>query len=103
VPPGDITSAQDRGLSSGVPTRAVVRDQHLGQLQVEMRDLEERLPRAEQNRLDACRAPEATQVDSVAYQRCQLWDQIVQQLSAEATTARKRFLRSVSGQGNTDR
>jgi hypothetical protein len=99
VPAADITDAQYRGLSPSLPGRAVVRDQHLGQLQAEMRYLEERLLRAEQNRLDACRAPEASQVDSAAYQRCQIRDQIFQQLSAEAATARRRYLRAVAGQG----
>ena len=57
------------------PTQPIVRDQHLGQLQAEMRYQEDLLSRAEENRLQACRTPEATQVDSVAYQRCQLKDQ----------------------------
>ena len=42
----------------------------------------------EENRLQACRTPEATQVDSEAYQRCQLKDQIYEQLKAAAAQAR---------------
>jgi hypothetical protein len=34
-----------------------VRDQHLGQLQAEMRYQEELLFRAEENRMQACRTP----------------------------------------------
>jgi predicted small lipoprotein YifL len=99
VPPADLADQQYRGLSPSVPTQAIVRDQHLGQLQAEMRYQEEMLVRAEENRLQACRTPEATQVDSVAYQRCQIKDQIYEQLKAEAAMARDRYLRAVSGRG----
>ena len=103
VPPADPANEQYRGLSPSLPTQVIARDQHLGQLQAEMRYLEEVLLRAEQNRLEACRAPEATQVDSVVYQRCQLKDQIYEQLKAEAATAKDRYLRAVSGRGGTSR
>jgi hypothetical protein len=99
VPPADLADQQYRGLSPIVPTQPSVRDQHLGQLQAEMRYQEELLFRAEENRLQACRTPEATQVDSVAYQRCQLKDQMYEQLKAAAAMARDRYLRAVSGRG----
>jgi predicted small lipoprotein YifL len=99
VPPADLADQQYHGLSPSMPTQAIVRDQHLGQLQAEMRYQEEVLVRAEENRLQACRTPEATQVDSVAYQRCQIKDQIYEQLKAEAAMARDRYLRAVSGRG----
>ena len=79
------------------------RDQHLGELEVDMHYREEVLLRAEQDRLEACRAPEATQVNSVVYQRCQLKDQVYEQLKAEAAMARDRYLRAVSGRGGTSR
>ena len=103
VPPADLADQQYRGLSPSVPTQAIVRDQHLGQLQAEMRYQEEMLVRAEENRLQACRTPEATQVDSVAYQRCQLKDQMYEQLKVEAAMARDRYLRAVSGRGGPSR
>jgi hypothetical protein len=103
VPPADLADHQYRGLSPSSPTQAIVRDQHLGQLQADMRYLEEVLLRAEQNRLNACRAPEATQINSIAYQRCQLKDQIYEQLKTEAAVARDRYLRAVSGRGGTSR
>jgi hypothetical protein len=103
VPPADPSDQQYRGLSPSLPAQAIVRDQHLGQLQADMRYLEEVALRAEQNRLQTCRAPEASQVDSVAYQRCQLRDQIYQQLTAEATMARDRYLRAMSGRGGASR
>jgi hypothetical protein len=102
VPPADPVG-QDRRLAPSSPEQAIVRDQHLGQLQVEARYLEDALLRAEQNRLNACRAPEATQVDSVAYQRCQFRDQIYEQLKAEVAVARDRYLRAVSGRGGASR
>jgi uncharacterized protein YdcH (DUF465 family) len=103
VPPADIADQQYLGLSPIVPTQPIVREQHLGQLQAEMRYQEEQLARAEENRLQACRAPEATQVDSVAYQRCQLKDQLYERLKAEAALARDRYLRAVSGRGGSSR
>src|SRR5262245_47424867 len=99
VPPADIADQQYRGLSPIVPPQPIVRDQHLGQLQAEMRYQEELVSRAEENRLQACRSPEATQVDSMAYQRCQLKDQIYEQLKAAAAMARDRYLRAASGRG----
>ena len=103
VPPADVADQQYRGLSPIVPPQPIVRDQHLGQLQAEMRYQEELVVRAEENRLQACRTPEATQVDSVAYQRCQLKDQIYEQLKAAAALARDRYLRAVSGRGGSSR
>ena len=103
VPPADLADQQYHGLSPIVPTQPIVRDQHLGQLQAEMRYQEELLFRAEENRLQACRTPEATQVDSVAYQRCQLKDQMYEQLKAASAMARDRYLRAVSGRGGSSR
>jgi hypothetical protein len=104
LPPADPSDPQYRGgLFPSLPDQAIVRDQHLGQLQADMRYLEEAVLRAEQNRLQTCRAPEASQVDSVAYQRCQLRDQIYQQLTAETAMARDRYLGAISGRGATSR
>ncbi len=103
VPPADIADQQYHGLSPIVPTQPIVRDQHLGELQADMRYQEDQLSQAEEQRLRACRTPEATQVDSVAYQRCQLKDQLYEQLKAAAAMARDRYLRAVSGRGGTGR
>jgi hypothetical protein len=103
VPAAVPSDQQYRGLSPSLPAQAIVRDQHLGQLQVDMRYREEVLLRAEQNRLRACRAPEATQMNSVAYQRCQFKDQVYEQLKTEAAIARDRYLRAVSGRDGTYR
>ncbi len=100
VPPA-LPISQERRLSPSLPEQAVVRDQHLGQLQADMRYLEDALLRAEQHRLTACRAPEATQVGSVAYQRCQLKDQLYEQAKTEVAVARDRYLRAVSGRGGS--
>jgi uncharacterized protein YdcH (DUF465 family) len=102
VPPAAPIS-QDRRLTPGLLEQAVVRTQHLGQLQAEVRYLEDALLRAEQKRLNACRSPEATQVDSMAYQRCQLQDQLYEQLRADAIAARDRYLRAMSGRGGASR
>jgi hypothetical protein len=102
VPPAAPIS-QDRRLTPGLLEQAVVRAQHLGQLETEVRYLEDALLRAEQKRLNACRSPEATQVDSMAYQRCQSQDQLYEQLRAEATVARDRYLRAMSGRGGASR
>jgi hypothetical protein len=102
VPPA-APLGQDRRLTPGLLEQAVVRAQHLGQLQAEVRYLEDVLLRAEQKRLNACRSPEATQVDSTAYQRCQLQDQLYEQLRADATVARDRYLRAMSGRGGASR
>ena len=99
VPPADPAHEQYRGLSPSLPSQAIVRDQHLGQLQAEMRYLEEVVLRAEEDRLQACRLPEASQVGSVAYQRCQFKDQLHEQLKAQAALARKHYLQAVSGSG----
>jgi hypothetical protein len=103
VPVADLGDQQYRGLSPSSPEQAIVRDQHLGQLQADMRYLEEVLLRAEQNRLNACRTPEATQMNSMAYQRCQFKDQVYEQLKVEAAMAKDRYLRAVSGHGGTSR
>jgi hypothetical protein len=103
VPVADLGDQQYRGLSPSAPEQAIVRDQHLGQLQVEARYLEESLLRAEQDRLTACRAPDATQMNSVAYQRCQFKDQVYEQLKSEAVMAKDRYLRAVSGHGGSSR
>jgi hypothetical protein len=103
VPAADPGDQQYRGLSPSVPEQAIVRDQHLGQLQADMHYLEEVLLRAEQNRLSACRAPEATLMNSSAYQRCQFKDQVYEQLKVEAAMAKDRYLRAVSGHGGVSR
>ena len=102
VPPADPVG-QDRRLSPSLPEQAIVRDQHLGQLHVELRYLEEALVRIEQQRLEACRTPEATQVNSLAYQRCQLKDQLYEQAKVEVAGARDHYLRAVSGRGGSSR
>jgi hypothetical protein len=94
---------QERRLSQGSLEQAVVREQHLGQLQAEARRLEEQLIRVEQERLQACRAFEASQVGSPAYQRCQLQDLRYEQLKVEVASARDRYLRAVSGRGGSSR
>jgi hypothetical protein len=99
VPVTDRGDQQYRGLSPSAPEQAIVRDQHLSQLQVEAHYLEESVLRAEQDRLTACRAPDATQMNSLAYQRCQFKDQVYEQLKSEAATAKDRYLRAVSGRG----
>ena len=71
VPVANPSEQQYRGLSPSAPQQAVVRTEHLGQLQADMRYLEEVLVRVEQNRLNACRTPDATQMNSIAYQQCQ--------------------------------
>ena len=103
VPPAVPADEQYRGLSPSLPRQAIVRDQHLGQLHAQMHYLEEALLRAEHNRLQACRDPEAAQVNSVAYQRCQFRDQVYEQLKAEAAVARDHYLRAVSGRGGLNR
>jgi hypothetical protein len=102
VPPADPVG-QDRRLSPSLPEQAIVRDQHLGQLEADLHYLEDALLRAEQARLNACRTPEATQVNSVVYERCQLKDQLFEQLKVEVAVARERYLRAVSGRGGSSR
>jgi hypothetical protein len=99
VPTADLADQQYRGLSPIVPPQPIVRDQHLGQLQAEMHYQEDLLAHTEEQRLQACRAPEATQADSVAYQRCQLKDQLYEQRKAATALAKARYLRAVSGRG----
>jgi hypothetical protein len=103
VPPADIADQQYRGLSPIIPPQPIVHAQHLGQLQADMRYQEDLVARAEESRLQICRAPEATQVDSVVYQRCQLKDQLYEQLKASAALARERYLRAASGRGGPGR
>jgi uncharacterized protein YdcH (DUF465 family) len=102
VPPTEPIG-RGRRLTPDLLEQSIARDQHLGQLEAEVRYLEDVLLRAEQNRLLACRTPEATPVDSMAYQRCQLKDQFYEQLKAEATAARERYLRAMSGRGGASR
>lgn len=89
----------DTKLAPSRPEQAILREQHQGQLREEMRRLDESVLRAEQDRLQACRATDAAQVGSIAYQRCQLKDQIYEGLKRNATLAKSRYLRAVSGQG----
>jgi hypothetical protein len=103
VPVADPGEQKYRGLSPSAPEQAIVRAQHLGQLQADTRYLEEVLVRAEQNRLHACRTPDATQMNSIAYQQCQFKDQIYEQLRVQAAMAKNRYLRAVSGHGGTNR
>jgi hypothetical protein len=102
VPPADPTGGE-RGPAPAHLEQTIIRDQHLGQLRADVRFLEEEQLRAEQQRLKACRDAEAVQAGSVAYQRCQLRDQIYQQLKGEAGLARQRYLREVSGSGGIGR
>ena len=102
VPPA-VPLSQERRMTPGVLEQAVLRTQHLGQLHAEMRYLEDALLREEQKRLNACRSPEAAQVASMAYQRCQLNDQLYEQLKTDATAARDRYLRTMSGRGGASR
>jgi hypothetical protein len=101
IPVTDLGDQQYRGLSPSAPEQAIVRDQHLDQLQTDMHYQEEVLSRAEQNRLNACRAPGATQINSMAYQRCQFKDQVYEQLKVDTARAKGRYLRAVSGLGGT--
>jgi hypothetical protein len=101
IPVTDLGDQQYRGLSPSAPEQAIVRDQHLDQLQTDMHYQEEVLSRAEQNRLNACRAPGATQINSMAYQRCQFKDQVYEQLEVDTARAKGRYLRAVSGLGGT--
>jgi hypothetical protein len=102
VPPADVTWPDQR-LTPSQPAQAIIRDQHLGQLRADARYLEEELFRAERQRLDACRHPEAVQVGSVAYHRCQVRDLIYEQLKDEMNLAKERYLRAVSGSGGSSR
>lgn len=102
VPPADQGSLEQR-LAPSRPEQATVRDQHLGSLHTEWRFLEESLYRAEQNRLTACRDPEAAQVNTLAYERCQLMHQVYEQLADQVAQARTQYLRAVSGSGGAGR
>ena len=102
VAPADPVD-QDRRLAPSRPAQAVVRDQHLGLLQVEFRFLEEALFRAEQKRLNACQQPEAALPSSLAYQRCQFADQLYERLKDEVARAREQYLRAVSGSDGSSR
>jgi hypothetical protein len=100
VAPADPTD-QDRRLAPSRPEQAIVRDQHLGELQVELRSLEEDLFRVEQKRLIACQQPEAAQASSLAYHRCQFADQLYERLKDEVARSRGRYLRAMSGSGGS--
>jgi hypothetical protein len=102
VAPADPTD-QDRRLAPSRPEQAIVRDQHLGELQVELRSLEEDLFRVEQKRLNACQQPEAAQVSSLAYHRCQFADQLYGRLKDEVARSRERYLHAMSGSGGGSR
>src|SRR5919106_4362277 len=82
VPPAD-PAGLDRRLAPSWPEQAIVRDQHLGGLHTEWRFLEESLFRAEQDRINACRNPDAAQVNTFAYARCQWKDQVYERLKDE--------------------
>ena len=94
---------QDRRLAPSRPEQAIVRDQQLGALQVELRFLEEELFRAEQKRLNACQQPEAAQVGAVAYHHCQFADQLYDRLKDEVARFKERYLHAVSGSGDSGR
>lgn len=102
VPPADPVGV-DRRLAPSSPEQAIPRDQHLGGLQADLRFWEEELVRVQQNRLNACRDPEAAQVNTLAYARCQLLDQIYEQRRADVDQLRVRYLRAVSGSGSSGR
>jgi hypothetical protein len=103
VPPPADPTGQDRRLAPSRPDQAIIRDQHLGQLGADARFLEEELVRAEQQRLTACREPEAAQSGSIAYYRCQVRDQIYEQRKDDVALARERYLPAVSGSGGISR
>jgi hypothetical protein len=102
VAPADPVG-QDRRLDPSRPEQAIVRDQHLGGLQVELRSLEESLFRAEQKRLSACQQPEAAQVSSLAYHRCQFADQLYERLKEEVARSKEQYLHAMSGSGGSSR
>jgi hypothetical protein len=93
----------DRRLAPTRPERAIERDQHLGGLRADLRFWEEALLRAEQKRIDACRDPEAAQVNTLAYARCQVLDQIYEQRRNQVAQLRVHYLRAVSGSGGSGR
>jgi hypothetical protein len=102
VPPA-LPNSGDRRLAPSWPELAVVRDQHLEQLRTELRAREEALARAAQARLDACQQPEAARPNTVAYERCQLQDQLYERLRQEVASIRTQYLRGVSGAGGPGR
>jgi hypothetical protein len=102
VPPGDPVR-ETMGLIPARPEQAIIREQHLGLLHTNARFLEAEVLRAEQQRLAACREPEAAQVGTVAYERCRLRDQLYEQLREEARLAKAHYLRAVSGHGGIPR
>lgn len=102
VAPADPVD-QDRRLAPSRPEQAIMRDRHLGGLQVELRSLEESLFRAEQKRLSACQQPEAAQVSSLAYHRCQFADQLYERLKGEVARAKEGYLHAMSGSGGSGR
>ena len=102
VPPADPVGL-DRRLAPSWPEQAVVRDQHLSGLRTEWRFWEEVLVRAEQDRIDACRHPEASQVNTLAHARCQWKDHLHERLSDQVAELRAQYLRAVSGSGAAGR
>jgi hypothetical protein len=90
-------------LAPSWPEQAVARDQHLGALKTELRFLEESVVHAEQNRVKACRDPEASQVNTLAYARCQFMDQLYEQLKDDIAPLRTQYLHSVSGSAGIGR
>ena len=98
VPVSDVGSLDTR-LAPSRPEQAILREQQLGQLREEMQRLDEAIFRADQDRLQACRTPDAAQAGSLAYHRCQIKDQITEAQKREASLARSTYLRAASGQG----
>jgi hypothetical protein len=101
--PVSAPAAVDPRVTPARPEHAPAREQHLGQLREDLRLLEEDVLRAEQARLQACQAPDASQLGTVAYQRCPLKDQLYERAKQEAAQARDRYLRAVSGRGGVTR
>ena len=98
APPAD-PAGLDRRLAPSWPERALVRDQHLGALHTEWRFLEEALFRAEQDRINACRHPEAAEVNTLAQARCQWQDQLYERRKGEVAQARAQYLHALSASG----
>jgi hypothetical protein len=100
VPPAD-PGGLDRRLAPSRPEQATVRDQHLGGLHGELLFLEESLLRAEQQRINACRDPDAVQVSTRAYERCQLTDHIYERLKNDVAQSRMQYRRAIIGSGGS--
>jgi hypothetical protein len=102
VPPADPVGL-DRRLAPSWPEQAATREQHLSGLRAELRFMEDALLRAEQNRLNACREPDAAQLNTAAYARCQFMDQLYEQRKRDTAQLREQYLRGVSGSGGPGR